>query len=64
MAEGWDLDNLTGVQIEQLRNSPFLFMVFMSEVCGWWDGEDWYHHSVTPADEGYMVYTYVFMMIL
>ena len=60
MTEGWDLMNMTDEQKEQFRNSSFVFLMFMSEVCGWWDGEVTYHHAVTTSDESYIVYTYVF----
>ena len=59
LTDGWDLNELDESQEDQLLASPFVFMAFVSEACGWWDGESVYHQSVTLQDEAYAQFAYV-----
>ena len=57
--DGFDLNNLSDKQKETIFQSPFIFLVFLAEACGFWDGKSQYHSAVSIADEGHILFTYV-----
>ena len=59
MTAGWDLDVLSGDQLQSILSSSFIFMVFIVENCGFWDGDTPYHSSATVFDESHVIFGYV-----
>ena len=53
----WDLTKVTAEQKKILIASPFIFLVFLVETCGYWDGSTAYHITTTPSDEGYVIFS-------
>ena len=53
----FDLNNLSDEEEDVIFQSPFIFLAFLVEACGLWNGKSQYHSVVTIADEAHVTFT-------